>query len=191
MKHKIALIILLIIIFISAIFFIKKNNYKKTYFDLDKDNIKEEIILKNKIAYILKNKKIIWESNKDYVIDNFIIGDINNNGDIKIAFSVWKYGNYGDDLPFWVKENDNFFGNHLFVYKLINNTLKMTWGSSTLDKPIIDFKIKNTNENKKELIILEGNYNTNNRDLSVWYWNEWLFYKNSEKKSNWIQFILY
>ncbi|MEZ7820688.1 MAG: hypothetical protein QMB51_00090 [Patescibacteria group bacterium] len=190
MKNKIALIILLTIIFISAIFFIKKD-YKDIFFDLDNDKIKEEIKIKNHIAFVLKNKKIIWESDNNYIVDDFIVGDLNNDGNIKVAFSVWKHGNYGDDLPFWIKENDNFFGNHLFVYQLIDNNLKMTWGSSTLDRPIINFKIKNKNKNDTKLIILEGDYNTNKKYLSIWHWNEWLFYKDSEVKSNYIKFILY
>ena len=199
MKNKkifIILSIFLIIIFATVIIilktglkpvFLEKENSKISFFDFDNDGINEEIKIKNNKAYFLKNNKIIWESKDEYKIDKFLSGDFNNDGKTEIGFSVWKKGSYGDALPFWLEKNDDFFGNHLFLYKLENNNIKMAWGSSTLANPIIDFKLLDiNNDNKKELIILEGDYDNlndeNSRYFSIWHWDEWLFYKDFESE---------
>ena len=147
-------------------------------FDLDGDGQLEKATIENEIAYFYKDNKIIWQSEEDWRAENVLFGDIDNDDQDEFMVTYWKFGKYGPDYPFWLEENIDDWGNHLFIYKWQDNELKLFWGSSTLDQPIREMALADmNNDDLNDLVVLEGNYQDSYSDsakyVTVWQWKEW------------------
>jgi poly-gamma-glutamate capsule biosynthesis protein CapA/YwtB (metallophosphatase superfamily) len=79
-------------------------------------------------AYVvLKDKKVSlyadtsctdlrWNSDEDWSVQDMVIKDVDRDGTEELILLVWKHGSYGNSKPFWVKENDNRLGQHIFIF---------------------------------------------------------------------------
>ena len=80
--------------------------------------------LKDKTLVIIDDsydKKILWESEKDFLVSDVLTADIDRDGREEFMFLFWKRGYYGRYKPFWVKKDTSDFTQHIF-----NNALKIT-----------------------------------------------------------------
>ncbi|MDD4606982.1 MAG: CapA family protein [Patescibacteria group bacterium] len=157
--------------------------------DINNDGQNEKVIIKDGILYIYQAEKIIWQSESDWQVENVILDDIDNDQKIDIIVSLWKFGKYGPDLPFWLDENINDWASHLFIYKWDGAKIKLFWGSSSLDAPIREMAVEDVNNDQQnELIVLEGDYqnlaNPVADYLSIWHWHEWSFYNDFRSDLN-------
>lgn len=113
----------------------------------------------------------------EFDIEEVLYGDFTNNGKQNVAIYLWKKGNYGDALPFWVDENDNSYKQHLFIFEETGpDTYKSVWNSSNL--PYINMKTYLANldgDNKNEIIVLEKPYNKAHKTVAMWQWDDWGF----------------
>jgi len=164
------------------------DNYKPDYrliknrqFDLDGDGIKENYKLKDGRIEVWKENNLIWHSPEEWWIDDFFLGDADNDGIEELGLLVWKTGSFGSKKPFWFEGEDTSFRNHLFLYKLINNEIKPIWQSSNLDQPNFHAILVDYNDDgKNELLVIEGSYGDFNlRKITLWEWNGWGFSKNA------------
>lgn len=162
--------------------------------DLDSDGIMEEYCLSNGILNVKKDGRNLWETPPDWQVEYFSLGDVNNDGSTELVFSLWKKGSFGKIRPFWHAGDDNSYKNHLFVYKLEDDTFKPVWCSSDLDKPILSIGIIDINDDGLyELVVNEGQYQQPaffrpfiniSQSLAVWQWNQWGFYKLDDSSSS-------
>lgn len=148
--------------------------------DLNNDGIKEEYSLRLGRIVVKEESEIIWESPEDWWIDNFVIADSTHDGILDLNLSLWKNGNYGPAMPFWVKENDMSIKNHFFVYGFVNENFQAQWGSSNLPAPNCYFDFYDANDDgKSDLVVVEGEYSDKpdckGNYLAVWTWNGWGF----------------
>ena len=148
--------------------------------DLDKNSILENYSLENGVLSIVQVGEILWQSNSDWWVDDFVLADVNHDGIVDINMSVWKPGNFGSSQPFWIEENDMSIKNHFFVLDLVNNKIKPVWQSSNLSAPNCAFQILDVdNDSKNDLVVLEGDYVDSPDCLgkysAVWKWNGWGF----------------
>jgi len=162
---------------------IKKERLVSGQLDFDGDGKFEEIILKNGTIFVKKNQNIIWQSEKDWQVENLFLADLNRDGRTEINFSLWKQGSYGKTLPFWLKENTKEWGNHFFIYGWEKGELRPVWCSSTIDAPIIEMGAGDIDSNgKDEVIVLEGDYDRPQNNiveyLTIWSWNGWGFFND-------------
>lgn len=142
--------------------------------------------LQNNIFTITKNDKHLWQTPKEWHVDQFILADSNNDGQTEINLLVWKPGDYGSSKPFWVRKNDDSIKNHLFLYQLDGETVNSVWQSSNLNKPNCSAEIKDIdNDGKNELVVLEGEYTKKYKCKpkyqAIWRWSEWGFYNIDRK----------
>lgn len=156
---------------------------KQQNLDVNDDGIKEKLYLAENKFYLEGQEKIIWSSGDNFKVDNFVVGDINNDNEIEIVLILWKQGKYGQGLPFWLEGNINDYGHHVFIYKWQNSNLVLKWGSSTIDAPIKELMISDVNQDgKNELVVLEGNYKKYRQSfaeyLSIWHWQGWNFFND-------------
>ncbi len=137
--------------------------HKTLDYDLEKDGTCETIVLKNRTMQVFSQEEIIWESEQQWKISDFLIGDINRDGCDEILMLVWKHGSYGDYTPFW-DENDNGFSQHIFIFQWIDERLDPIWMSSTLRPQVDSWEL--TDENTIRIIIDSG-------EDTRWIWGQW------------------
>ncbi len=153
--------------------------------DLNNNGIPEEYILEAWRFRIVEKDLVIWESPVDWQVTAFTLGDANHNGNKELLLVVWKRGSYGEDVPFWITEDDENMRCHLFMFHLTGAKLKALWMSSALHRPINTLQITDINEDgRNELIVQEGSYsflskliNPDNSSPSLWQWHSWGFYR--------------
>lgn len=150
---------------------------KTQYGDLNNDGLVEKYFLQDGKLVISVAGVNIWESPDDWWVDSFMLGDANNDSIPDLNISVWKVGCFGPCKPFWVQEEDRSIKNHLFIFKLVGNTVKPVWQSSNLDRPNYELWLSDVNgDGENELVTLEGNYDDyQDRQIGVWKWNGWGF----------------
>jgi len=160
----------------------QKETDKIWYADFNNDGTDEKIQLENGVVKVFMNDKKILETDQNWNVKEVITGDFNNDGSMDLGLYLWKTGSYGQSLPFWVKENDDSFKQHLFLYDWDKNRLelKALWHSSNL--PYINVKtyLNDINkDNENELIVLERPYTLGignfGEYIAVWKWDEWGF----------------
>jgi poly-gamma-glutamate synthesis protein (capsule biosynthesis protein) len=155
--------------------------------DLDGDGVMEEYCLSEGILTVKKDGRNLLETPPDWQVEYFSLGDVNNDGNTELVFSLWKKGSFGKIRPFWHTGDNDSYKNHLFVYKLEEDIFKPVWCSSDLDRPILSIDILDINDDGLyELVVNEGQYQqpasfrpfTNiTQTLTAWQWNQWGFYK--------------
>ncbi len=155
--------------------------------DLDGDGRMEEYLLAGHCLTVKEEEQELWKTPDDWSVDHFVIGDADNDGTENLTLSLWKTGSFGQIRPFWVTGEDNSYKNHLFVYRLEENTLRAVWCSSDLDYPMVSYEIRDTDgDGKNELVVQEGKYRKISEDryaadagapvrTTVWQWEEWGF----------------
>jgi hypothetical protein len=136
---------------------------------------------------VKEGEQELWQSPDEWSVDCFVIGDADNDGTDNLTFSLWKTGSFGGIRPFWMTGEDTIYKNHLFVYRLEEDTFQSVWCSSDLDCPIVSYEIRDTDgDGGNELIVQEGKYRKVSEDryaldsaapvrTTVWQWEEWGF----------------
>jgi len=152
---------------------------KNRHFDLDQDGIDENYSLQDGKLKVETGLQTIWQSPDGWWVDDFFLGDSNNDSIPELNLLVWKSGSFGPHKPFWITREDKSIKNHLFIFKLVDGSFKPVWQSSNLDQPNYETILEDLDsDGKNELIVTEGDYaNPNYRDISIWKWNGWGFTK--------------
>jgi len=155
---------------------------KERSFDLDQDGVVERVALRDGRLTVETASTLIWETPETWWVDDFALGDANNDGVVDVSLSVWKSGSFGPCRPFWVAEDDPSVRNHLFIFKLVDGAMKPVWQSSNLDSPNYELEVVDLDgDGRTELLVLEGDYdNLQFRQMSIWKWNDWGFFRVSE-----------
>jgi len=154
--------------------------------DLDGDGMTEEYILVDHHLIVREGEKYLWRSPSDWCVDNFALGDVDHDGTVNLALTLWKTGSFGSIKPFWQTTEDTSYKNHLFVYRLKDKAMKQVWCSSDLDRPIVSFKIRDVDGDGPSLVVEEGKYRKMSGEryaldkkapvrTTVWRWDEWGF----------------
>ncbi len=149
--------------------------------DLDQDGVLDEFTLRDGRLTVRTASNLAWEMPKTWWVDDFVLGDANNDGVTDLNLIVWKSGSFGPYKPFWVTEDDPSVKNHLFIFDLVNGTMKSIWQSSNLDCPNYEIEpVDLDGDGQNELLAIEGDYDDPQvKRTSVWKWSDWGFYKVS------------
>lgn len=153
--------------------------------DMDHDGNAELYVLNNRHLVVYENNELLWQSAEDWMVQSFVLADVNHDRVDDLLITVWKKGNYGSDKPFWILQDDLRFSNHLFLYNLLQDRMKPLWMSSALDRPIKTLRIADPNsDGKNELLVQEGSYSISgwikasctSPEYKLWQWKGWGFY---------------
>ena len=108
---------------------------------------------------------LIWQSEKDYLVQDFLFADLDNNGRTEIIALLWKRGIYGKDRPFWVTDNEeDKYSQHLFIYEISeDNRVKQKWCTSYLGQEISRMKLM---EQNRSILLTERT----DGSCSLWRW---------------------
>lgn len=132
-------------------------------YDFDRDGVSERITLKNRKMKISLADELLWESDDEWKVVDFLIGDINCDSENEVLLLVWKRGSYGEYTPFW-DENDNSFSQHIFIFKWVDERLDPIWMSSMLRPQVKSWDL--TEDNEIHII-------TDSGEDTLWIWGRW------------------
>ncbi len=157
-----------------------KSKYRLTksfQFDLDGNGLLENLKLSNGKIEVWSDTELLWQSPEEWWVDDFFVGDANNDGVWNLGLLVWKEGSFGPYQPFWLTERDNSFRNHLFIFKLEDGKIKPVWQSSNLERPNYHAELIDLDgDGKYELLVTEGSYTDFDlRKKTLWKWDGWGF----------------
>jgi hypothetical protein len=130
----------------------------------------DKLIIENNIAKFKVYEEEVFVSKPEFKIVQAFCSDFDKDGEKEVALSLWKYGNFGNSRPFWVKENDNSYKMHLFLYKYSANTLKPFWHSSNLERQnLFMFPVEN------KIFVIEKPYSKLGLSFAKVEWKSWGF----------------
>ncbi|MBN1915866.1 hypothetical protein JW796_02605 [Candidatus Dojkabacteria bacterium] len=156
---------------------------KSQVYDFDSDGVVEKVIMEAGRLYVESEGVRIFSSSSEQKVNDFEIGDINNDGKDELCFGFWRVGDYGKNRPYAKARRDPLKSYHLYLYEYLKEqkVFHLLWGSSTLPEPIYDMEIVN-NGQENFLKVSEGTYEDYDRDgfirpvkTTEWVWNEWWF----------------
>ena len=111
-----------------------------------------------------KDGKVVWRTQGDWFVQNFIIKDIDQDGSEEMILLVWKHGSYGKHMPFWEKKNDVELRQHIYIYKYDekrDSKIRAIWMSSQIMYDIVSI----SSGEKSYLNVSDRTGNTR-----VWEW---------------------
>lgn len=74
-----------------------------------------------KLLITSKDGSTLWESDADWQIQDFILCDIDKDGEQELLLLAWRHGNFGEHKPFFVEENNNDLSQHIFIFSKRND----------------------------------------------------------------------
>ena len=108
---------------------------------------------------VSENEQVLWQSPAEYKVDHMTHGDLNHDGKEDLILTLWKEGSYGPSQPFWIKERDESYAQHLFFYTWDGDQLQLSWGSSNLEAPLTYLNARDLDQDgKTDLIAGESTY---------------------------------
>lgn len=152
-----------VILFLCAGYLGDKRGQKTIFCDINQDGTDEKITLCDQKITITEDDNLLWESQEEWEVTDFLISDINKDGWEEILILLWKQGNYGEYTPFW-EENDDEFSQHIFIYQWKEQRLKPLWMSSGLKPRIKEWSMM---EDGRIHIITDKDEDT------MWIWGNW------------------
>lgn len=76
----------------------------------------ERIVLKNGTVRVLHQGEVLWQSDRAVRVQSVLWCDIDHDGARELMLLCWKRGRYGQSRPFWVKEDEKTWSQHIFLY---------------------------------------------------------------------------
>ncbi len=124
-------------------------------------------IINQKATLFDKHGNAVWNSDEEQYVQDAIMTDIDRNGDEELIILLWKNGRYGIHKPFWIKEDEEGFSQHIFIYDICDdNTVKAKWFASDLGREVRRFKLIS----EESGVILEEDIHGEN---TLWFWSGW------------------
>lgn len=137
---------------------------------LQDDSGQYEIILAGKKVRVRYGEDIIWTTEKDVKVQKALSADIDRDGQDELILLCWRKGHYGDVKPIWVKEDEQDWVQHIFVYEFLQEDVQAKWMSSYIGKDILNITARAA-ETSGDLLCLTDR----SGEESVWGWDSWGF----------------
>ena len=96
---------------------------------------------------------------------DFLVGDLDRDGAEELLLLVWRRGHYGPSHPFWVKQNDYAYSQHIFIYKKQSDgEVQPVWMSSALTPQVRAWSM--TGDGTLRILTPSG-------EDTLWGWGAW------------------
>ena len=111
------------------------------------------------------NKKTIWTSPKNILVQDFLWCDINHDEKDELLLLCWRIGRYGNAKPYWVEKDEHSWSQHIYIYELRDNEeIHPLWMASDIGMDVESWSF----DEKERLVINE----TSGRK-TAWDWVSW------------------
>ena len=127
---------------------------------------------------------LLWQSEDGWYVEDFRLGDVDDDGHTDLLFSLWKSYSFGPYHPARMENDDPAVRCHLFLYTMRSGRMKRLWGSSNLPRPVYSFELsldgeKNPVASGAVLRTVEGQYTDDfsqtDTEEFVYAWRGWGF----------------
>ncbi|MCR5791137.1 MAG: CapA family protein [Lachnospiraceae bacterium] len=126
-----------------------------------------DIRLSGKKVTVSLAEKPVWESPEGALVSDFLTGDINHDGVNELILLFWRHGSFKEHLPFWIKQNDRDWSQHIGVYgwkESYDYRLDPLWVTSALGMEVTALSL---DEQGVLTVSHAGGEETD------WYWRTW------------------
>lgn len=142
-----------------------------------------QVLLQEQTLSIQMEKSTVFETNRDWFVQDVLSYDINHDGKNELILLVWKHGSYGKYRPIWVKHNDIRLEQHIFIYQwddTKDSKLRAVWMSSALG-----YEVSSIARGSHDRLIV-----TDRADVSmVWEWLDFGLKLVGEAKEERVSFV--
>ena len=122
------------------------------------------ILSRGHFSVLDENGEKKWSSEKDHKVQDFLVSDLDGDGEKELILLLWKVGKYGSHRPFWVTEDEKSFSQHIFIYSVSSDCqVREKWCASDVGCEILRFKLMEKNDSIILTEDVEGR-------SSLWRW---------------------
>ena len=104
-----------------------------------------EVVLKRRTIEVYCDSSVIWTT-RDGIdaikVQDAMFCDIDGDGADELILLCWKTGRFGTSRPFWVKEDEESWSQHIFVYSCQGDKIKPKWMSSYIGADIAEMSVR-------------------------------------------------
>ncbi len=122
------------------------------------------IELQRRRVSVFAGEKEIWRSPREIQVQDVMSCDIDYDGQDELVLLCWKIGRFGEHKPFWIKEDEKKWSQHLFVYEYASDGVKPKWMSSYMGADAAAMTEYESSGGQKEILLgFMGIYPSGNR----------------------------
>ncbi len=103
---------------------------------VDREDRDEEsgyiIVQKGRRITVYRDGTKIWKLPPEVSAQEFLLEDIDHDGDNELLILCWKRGRFGKRRPTWVKHDEIGYSQHIFIYELEGDVVRPKWMASDI-----------------------------------------------------------
>ena len=124
------------------------------------------LVVKNKGAIVMSGDEVIWQSEEGVRVSDGLLIDIDGDLENELIILCWRKGKYGKHKPFWIKKDESFWSQHIYIYDFNKkkNEIRPKWMASD-----IGFTVAFWEYDGSCLILTDKD----NGKKSKWMWKSW------------------
>ena len=117
-------------VFLSGIFL---PGYSKPTDKTVKDEKKGiTVVQKQRKIEVWERSKKIWELPSGVLAQDVLLEDIDQDGEKDLMILCWKRGRYGKKKPVWVKHDEIWWSQHIYIYRIVDGKVIPKWMASDI-----------------------------------------------------------
>lgn len=118
----------------------------------------------------LRDAAGLWSPPEDVKVQKVLSFDVDNDLQEELVLLCWRIGRYGNARPFWIKENEQTWSQHIFVYEYAQGDIRPKWMSSYIGRDIADISPYRRADLGSRLLLTDTE-----GAATVWLWDSWGF----------------
>lgn len=153
-------------IFLAAVFlvsFLVRNVSAEDTEEICREYEGMEFVRKGEEFCVKYKDKVIFSPEEGVRTQDFLLCDIDSDGNSELLILCLKEGRFGKHRPFWIKENDSEVSQHIFIYEIEKGRISAKWMSSD-----IGFYVSKWDYFGNVLSLSDEN-----NEESYWQWRTW------------------
>ena len=90
------------------------------------------VLVADRNAKAVFDGQVIWETERGIKVQDALSCDTDGDGQDELVLLCWRIGRFGSARPFWVKQDEKKWSQHIFVYRLDNGQITPKWMASDI-----------------------------------------------------------
>lgn len=129
-----------------------------------------EITLAGKKVHVTHGGEEIWDSPQEVKVQQILSCDMDRDDCDELILLCWRRGRFGKYKPFWIREDEKRWSQHIFVYEYAGDDLVPKWMSSYIGQEVARMAFGGEKDYNKRLFLTDPG-----GTVSYWYWDSWGF----------------